>query len=115
MKEKLSQRIPGKTNKPEFSGWMALLWPIDSENELKKFLPLAFIMFCILFNYTLLRDTKDTIIVNSAGAGTISFLKLYCVTPAAVLFVILYAKLANIVSREKASCGRRPKNVDLRF
>lgn len=84
---------------PEFTGWRASLWPIHN-HELKKFLPLAFIMFCILFNYTLLRDTKDTIVVNSAGAGAISFLKLYCVTPAAILFVIFYAKLTNILSRE---------------
>lgn len=87
------------TLQPEFKGWRASLWPIHNY-ELKKFLPLAFIMFCILFNYTLLRDTKDTIVVNSAGAGAISFLKLYCVTPAAILFVIIYAKLTNILSRE---------------
>lgn len=83
----------------EFTGLRAVLWPIHNY-ELKKFLPLAFIMFCILFNYTLLRDTKDTIVVNSAGAGAISFLKLYCVTPAAILFVIFYAKLTNVLSRE---------------
>lgn len=88
------------TTQPEFTGWRAALWPIHN-HELKKFLPLAFIMFCILFNYTLLRDTKDTIVVNSpAGAAAISFLKLYCVTPAAILFVIFYAKLTNILSRE---------------
>lgn len=85
---------------PEFTGWRALLWPIHG-HELKKFLPLAFIMFCLLFNYTILRDTKDTLVVNSAGAGAITFLKLYCVTPAAILFVILYAKLTNVLSREK--------------
>ena len=78
-----------ETTQPEFTGLRAALWPIHT-HELKKFLPLAFIMFCILFNYTLLRDTKDTIVVNSAGAGAISFLKLYCVTPAAILFVIFY-------------------------
>ena len=88
-----------ETAQPEFTGWRAALWPIHN-HELKKFLPLALIMFCILFNYTLLRDTKDTIVVNSAGAGAISVLKLYCVTPAAILFVILYAKLTNILSRE---------------
>ncbi len=88
-----------ETIQPEFTGWRAALWPIHN-HELKKFLPLAFIMFCILFNYTLLRDTKDTIVVNSAGAGAISFLKLYCVTPAAVLFVLIYAKLTNVLSRE---------------
>lgn len=83
----------------EFTGWRATLWPIHNF-ELKKFLPLALIMFCILFNYTLLRDTKDTIVINSTGAGAISFLKLYCVTPAAILFVLIYAKLTNILSRE---------------
>jgi len=84
---------------PEFTGWRAALWPIHGF-ELKKFLPLAFIMFCLLFNYTILRDTKDTLVVNSAGAGAITFLKLYCVTPAAILFVIIYAKLTNILKRE---------------
>ena len=84
---------------PEFTGWRAALWPIHGY-ELKKFLPLAFIMFCLLFNYTILRDTKDTLVVNSAGAGAITFLKLYCVTPAAILFVLFYAKLTNILKRE---------------
>lgn len=88
-----------ETVQPEFTGWRALLWPIHNF-ELKKFLPLALIMFCILFNYTLLRDTKDTLVVNSAGASAIAFLKLYCVTPAAILFVLIYAKLTNVLSRE---------------
>lgn len=83
----------------EFGPIRKLLWPIY-RYELKKFLPLGLIMFCILFNYTLLRDTKDTLIVNSAGAGAITFLKLYCVTPMAILFVVLYAKLSNVLSRE---------------
>lgn len=84
----------------EFGPIRKLIWPIHNY-ELKKFLPLGFIMFCILFNYTLLRDTKDTLVVTSAGAGVISFLKLYCVTPAAILFVIIYAELSNLFSKEK--------------
>lgn len=88
-----------KETTPEFTGWRAALWPIHGY-ELKKFLPLSFIMFCLLFNYTILRDTKDTLVVNSAGAGAITFLKLYCVTPAAILFVIIYAKLTNMLKRE---------------
>ncbi|HFL8824225.1 MAG TPA: Npt1/Npt2 family nucleotide transporter [Candidatus Azoamicus sp. OHIO1] len=87
-------------NQPEFSRWRKLLWPIHNY-ELKKFLPLGLIMFSILFNYTLLRDTKDTLVVNAAGAGVIPFLKFYCVTPAAIAFVIIYAKLCNILEREK--------------
>ncbi|HIH2763810.1 MAG TPA: Npt1/Npt2 family nucleotide transporter, partial [Candidatus Azoamicus sp.] len=35
----------------EFGRWRKLLWPIHN-HELKKFLPLGFIMFGILFNYT---------------------------------------------------------------
>ena len=89
-----------KSDTSEFGKIRAALWPIH-KYELKKFLPLAFIMFCILFNYTLLRDTKDTIVVNSAGAGAISFLKLYCVTPAAILFVIIYAKLTKSFQSRK--------------
>lgn len=83
----------------EFTGWRARFWPIHNF-EMKKFVPMGLIMFFLLFNYTLLRDTKDTLIVNSAGANAISFLKLYCVTPAAILFVLLYAKLSNILKRE---------------
>lgn len=86
-------------NQPEFSRWRQLLWPIHN-NELKKFLPLGFIMFSILFNYTLLRDTKDALVVNAAGAGVIPFLKLYCVTPAAIAFVMIYAKLCNLFNKE---------------
>ena len=83
----------------EFGRWRKMLWPIYN-HELKKFLPLGLIMFGILFNYTLLRDTKDALVVNAAGAGIIPFLKFYCVTPAAVVFVMLYTKLCNVFSKE---------------
>lgn len=95
--------MSGNTNQTaveaEFGPIRKMLWPIHNY-ELKKFLPLGLIMFCILFNYTLLRDTKDTLVVNASGASAITFLKLYCVTPAAILFVILYAKLTNVLKRE---------------
>jgi AAA family ATP:ADP antiporter len=95
---------PMTTQKPdllhEFTGLRALLWPIHTF-ELKKFIPTALIMWCILFNYTVMRDVKDSLVVNAAGGNVISFLKLYCVTPAAILFVIAYAKLSNIFSSEK--------------
>lgn len=88
------------TKQPEFTGIRAVLWPIHN-HELKKFIPLALIMFCILFNYTILRDTKDTLVVNAGGAAVIPFLKGIAVTLAAIGFVILYAKLSNVLSREK--------------
>ena len=85
----------------EFSGWRKLLWPIHSF-EIKKFLPMGIMMFCILFIYTVLRDTKDAILVNAPGAGaeSLAFAKGIGVTISAVLFMILYTKAANIFKRE---------------
>lgn len=85
----------------EFTGWRKALWPIHSF-EVKKFLPMGLMMFCILFIYTVLRDTKDAILVNSPGAGaeSLAFAKGIGVTASAVLFMILYTKAANIFNRE---------------
>ena len=57
--------------------------------------------FCISFNYTILRDTKDTLIVGSSGAETIAFLKFWGVVPAALIFMIIYAKLATSLTKER--------------
>jgi len=84
---------------PQFSKLRAAIWPIQG-SEMKKFLPMGMMMFLILFNYTILRDTKDTLIVGAAGAEAISFLKFWGVTPSSILFVILYAKLSNVLSKE---------------
>lgn len=85
----------------EFSGLRKLLWPIHSF-EIKKFLPMGIMMFCILFIYTVLRDTKDAILVNAPGAGaeSLAFAKGIGVTASAILFMILYTKAANLFNRE---------------
>ena len=82
----------------EFSGWKAVVWPIYS-TELKKFLPMAFMMMCILFNYSVLRGTKDSLVVTYMGAETIPTLKLWFVLPSAVLFMLVYSKLSNKFSK----------------
>jgi AAA family ATP:ADP antiporter len=89
------------TEKPEFRGWRAALWPIHNY-ELKKFLPMGLMMFCTLFIYTVLRDTKDAIVVNAPGSGAeaLSFIKGIGVTFSAVMFMVLYTKGANIFNRE---------------
>lgn len=86
---------------PEFSKVRAALWPVHS-HELKKFLPMCFIMFFILFNYSILRNTKDALVITAPGSGAeiLSSLKFYVVMPMAVLFVVMYTKLANAFSRE---------------
>lgn len=90
-----------KETNQEFTGWRKLLWPIYSY-EVKKFLPMGIMMFCILFIYTVLRDTKDSILVNAPGAGaeSLAFAKGIGVTISAVLFMILYTKAANLFNRE---------------
>lgn len=87
---------------PEFSKLRQAIWPIHNE-ELKKFIPMALIMLFILFNYTILRDTKDALIATAPGSGpeVIPFLKGFFVMPAAILFVVIYSRLCNIFSAEK--------------
>jgi AAA family ATP:ADP antiporter len=86
-------------HRPEFGKVRGSLWPIYND-ELAKFLPMGLMMFFILFNYTMLRDTKDALVITNAGPEVLPFLKGFIVMPAAILFVILYAKLANILSKE---------------
>ena len=60
---------------------------------------MAFMMMFILFNYSILRGTKDSLVVTSMGAETIPTLKLWFVLPAAVLFMLVYSKLSNVFSK----------------
>lgn len=71
------------------------LWPIE-RSELKKFLPMSFMLLLTLFNYNALRSLKDSLIVPNVGAEAISLIKFFCVVPAAILFVIAYTKMTNI-------------------
>ena len=69
----------------------------------KKILPQTLMMFFILFNYTILRDTKDVLIVTApkSGAEIIPFLKTYVQLPAAIVFTFIYSALCNRMSSNK--------------
>lgn len=71
-----------------------IFWPIRRA-ELAKFVPMAGLMFCVLFNQNVLRILKDSILISEISAEVTSFTKVYCVTPAAAIFVIIYAKMIN--------------------
>jgi AAA family ATP:ADP antiporter len=77
-----------------FLGYSAFTW--------SKIIPLGLMFFCILFNYTILRDTKDVLVVTAPGSGAeiIPFLKTWVNLPMAIVFTIGYAKLANVLSPE---------------
>jgi ATP:ADP antiporter, AAA family len=89
-----------QTTQKEFGKWRSLLWPVHNF-ELKKLLPMFLLFFFISFNYTILRDTKDTLIVTAAGSGAeaIPFLKVWGVLPMAIIFMIIYSKLSNKLSK----------------
>ena len=82
----------------EFSGFRKIFWPVQ-DFELKKVLPMAFMMFCVLFNYTILRDVKDSLIVTNCGAEAISFIKLYGTLPFAIILMTIYAKMSTFMSK----------------
>lgn len=92
--------VAGNGNTPKTLG-QRLRGLIPPENERKKLFPLGLMFFVILFNYTILRDTKDVLVVTAAGAEIIPFLKTYCNLPGAILFTVLYSKLSNSLSREQ--------------
>lgn len=83
----------------EFGKVRSFLWPIK-RSEIRKFLPISLMMFFSIFIYTVLRNTKDGFIMTQAGAEVVPFLKGGVVFPISLLFVAIYTKLANLVSRE---------------
>jgi ATP:ADP antiporter, AAA family len=69
----------------------------------QKIVPLGLMFFCILFNYTILRDTKDVLVVTAPGSGAeiIPFLKTWVNLPMAIGFTVLYTKLSNVLNNEQ--------------
>jgi ATP:ADP antiporter, AAA family len=74
---------------------LSFIWPIKKE-ELGKFLPLAFMLFLTILNYKILKSTKDSLIVPAIGAEAVNFIKFYLVIPSAILFTMLYMRIANL-------------------
>lgn len=97
-------------NVQEFSKFRAFIFPIH-RHELKKFLPMSFLMFFILFIYTLVRDLKDIFVQyhtnlwvgasKDASAQLISALKVWYVMPVAFLTVMIFTKLINKFGSQK--------------
>ena len=62
---------------------------IPPASERKKLVPLASMFFFILFNYTILRDTKDVLMVTAkkSGAEVIPFIKTYVNLPVSIILL----------------------------
>jgi len=77
--------------------WNKIKSVIPPRKERKKLVPLSIMFFCILFSYTILRDTKDVLMVCApkSGAEVIPFIKTYVNLPTAIGFTVIYAKLCD--------------------
>lgn len=82
----------------EKTGGLKRLIPIE-KHELPKFIFTSMMMLIVVYIYSILRATKDSLVISNMGAELISAIKLYGVLPAAVIFMLIYAKLVDVMSR----------------
>lgn len=89
-------------DKGGFSRLRAYLWPIHNF-ELRKFLPLLVMAFFIGFNYNILRNMKDALLITakSSGAEVIPFIKVWGIVPGALLMTFIYSRLNNRLQRDR--------------
>ncbi len=85
---------------PAFGKVRSFVWPIY-RHELRKLLPMFLMLFFVCFNYTVLRNLKDTIVITAenSGAEVIPFIKVWVMLPAAVIATILFTYLTNHFKR----------------
>jgi AAA family ATP:ADP antiporter len=93
----MSQHIDSDAN---FSPLRSFVWPIH-RSELKKFLPMQLMIILICFNYSILRNLKDAIVIPSSGAEVIPFIKTWVLLPMAVLLTVAFTRLSNKYSQER--------------
>lgn len=95
----MSQHVASGTEK-SFGPIRSCLWPIYA-NEVRKLVPMILMVFLICFNYSILRNMKDTVVVTASGAEVIPFIKVWVMFPMAVILTIVFTKLSNRFSQEK--------------
>lgn len=85
----------------EFQGWRAFFWPVHY-HELRKLVPMLLIFFLLFFDYNVLRNLKDTLVVTakSSGAEVIPFIKVWVMFPGAILLTYVFTRLSNRLSIE---------------
>lgn len=85
-----------------FSPLRSYLWPIHGF-ELRKFLPLLVMAFFIGFNYNILRNMKDALLITAecSGAEVLPFIKVWGIVPGALLMTYVYSRLNNHLRRDR--------------
>lgn len=87
---------------PEFGKLRSFFWPIH-RFEVSKVLPMALMLFLICFDYSILRNLKDAIVVTakSSGAEVIPFIKVWVLLPMAILLTLIFTRLSNRYSQQR--------------
>ncbi len=91
-----------KESTEDFGRIRGLLWPIY-RHEQRMLIPMFLMILFICFNYSVLRNMKDALVVTAkaSGAEVIPFIKVWCMLPMAVLVTLLYTKLSSWFSQER--------------
>jgi ATP:ADP antiporter, AAA family len=84
----------------EFGPIRSLFWPIHNY-ELRKLVPMLLMLFLICFNYSILRNMKDSLVITASGAAVIPFIKVWVMLPTAVLLTFIFTRLCNRYSQER--------------
>jgi AAA family ATP:ADP antiporter len=95
MQKKLIKKIQSLYNIEAFYEY----FKTHQEYVFKKVVPTSLMFLLTIFIYSVLRGTKDTLLIPVLGAEVISSVKLFGVFPSAILFIIIYSKIANLLSR----------------
>ena len=90
------------TDNLQMSAFRKSVFPVTNE-ELKKFIPFALLIFITVFNFTQLRNIKDNVVLTAPGSGSeaISYLKTFMVMPAVITMGAVYIRLRKAMSFEK--------------
>lgn len=84
----------------EFGAFRSFFWPIHA-HEIRKLVPMLLMLFLICFNYSILRNMKDSIVVTASGAEVIPFIKVWVLLPMAVVMTCIFTWLTSRYSQER--------------
>lgn len=88
------------SNQVEFGSIRSCVWPIY-RHELRKLVPMLFMIALVVFVYDILRNMKDAVIITAAGAEVIPFIKVWALLPGAILLTLIFTTLCNRFSQER--------------
>ncbi len=88
-------------NAKPWGKFRSFFWPIH-RFELKRIIPMLLLYFFFAFTYMLMKDTKEPLLITAQGSGAeaIPFLKMWGTLPLALIFMVIYSKLSNLVSKK---------------